>query len=156
MKNRIVGYIIIGIAVLIGFIIYFFNRALKDIVNTSCTHGQTCPMWASISLQTNISLTILALIIAIGLYFIFFGKEKEIIIKPKGISHKKASKALPEDEKIVFEKIRESDGSIIQADLVKKTNFSKVKITRLLDKLEGKGLIERRRRGMTNIVILKH
>jgi len=53
-------------------------------------------------------------------------------------------------------KIIESDGSIIQSDLVERTKFNKVKVTRILDRLEGMNLIERRRRGMTNIVMLKH
>ena len=34
-------------------------------------------------------------------------------------------------------------------------DFSKVKITRILDRLEGKHLVNRERRGMTNIVILR-
>ena len=34
--------------------------------------------------------------------------------------------------------------------------LNKVKITRILDKLEGMGILERKRRGMTNVVILKH
>ena len=62
---------------------------------------------------------------------------------------------LNDDEKLVFDKIIESEGTIFQSDLVDKTKFTKVKVTRLLDKLEGKGLIERKRRGMTNVVILK-
>ena len=58
-------------------------------------------------------------------------------------------------EKQIFEKIIESEGTIFQSDLVDKTGFTKVKVTRILDKLEGKKLIERKRRGMTNVVILK-
>ncbi|MBI4983154.1 MarR family transcriptional regulator [Candidatus Woesearchaeota archaeon] len=46
-------------------------------------------------------------------------------------------------------------GSAYQSDLIKETRLTKVKVTRILDKLEGRGLIERKRRGMTNIVILK-
>jgi len=38
---------------------------------------------------------------------------------------------------------------------VEETGFTKVKITRILDSLEGNGLIERKRRGMTNIIILR-
>jgi uncharacterized membrane protein len=45
---------------------------------------------------------------------------------------------------------------LFQAELIEKTDFNKVKVSRILDKLEGKGLIERRRRGMTNLVLLKH
>jgi len=60
------------------------------------------------------------------------------------------------DEKTVFEKLIDAQGSIFQTELVEKSGFNKVKVTRLLDKLEGRNLIERKRRGMSNIVILKH
>ena len=56
----------------------------------------------------------------------------------------------------VLEQIIAAEGSVLQSELVSTTGLTKVKVTRILDKLEGKGLIERRRRGMTNIVILKH
>ena len=42
-----------------------------------------------------------------------------------------------------------------QSDVMKELELSKVKVTRILDRLEGKGILERKRRGMTNIVILK-
>ena len=48
MKNKTIGILIIGIACLIGFIIYIFNSALTDIVNTACAHGASCPMWKTI------------------------------------------------------------------------------------------------------------
>ncbi len=167
MKNKIVGMLIVGIAVLIGFIIYIFNKALTTIVSISCTHGLSCPMWGTIKFQTNIGIGIMVFIILIGLYFIFFGKEEKLItkirtikqqIEPPKITKENYQKILSElnnDEKLVFDKIIESEGTIFQSDIVEKTNFAKVKITRILDRLEGKGLIERKRRGMTNVVILK-
>jgi len=167
MKNRVVGFIILGIAGLMGFIIFSFNRALTNIVNTSCSHGPTCPMWGVIDFQTNISLGIMVFVMIIGLYLIFFGKEEKIItkvktvkqqIEPKKITkeqYQKILNKLDNDERLILEKIIESDGAIFQSDLVEKTKFSKVKVTRILDKLEGKGLVERRRRGMTNVVVLK-
>jgi len=168
MKNRIVGFLIIGIALLIGFIIFAFNRALTSIVNTACSHGPSCPMWGTIDFQTNISIGIMAFVFVIGLYLIFFGKEEKIIteiktvkeqIKPKRITkdnYKKVIRDLSKDEKLVLEKIIEAEGTIFQSDLVEKTALSKVKITRILDRLEGKNILERKRRGMTNVVILKH
>jgi len=63
---------------------------------------------------------------------------------------------LSNDEKLVLEKIIEAQGIIFQSALVEKTKFSKSKISRILNKLEAKGLIERKRHGMTNVVILKH
>ncbi len=168
MKNRIVGFLILGISALIGFIIWSFNRALTNIVNASCTHGSACPMWGTINFETNISLGLMALVFIIGLYLIFFGKEEKIITKIKTVKeqvkHRKISKEnykdvmneMADDEKQVFEKILDSDGTIFQSDIVEKTGFTKVKVTRILDRLEGRGFIERKRRGMTNVVILKH
>lgn len=168
MKNKIVGYIIIGISLLIGFIIFSFNRAMTEIVSTSCDHGFTCPMWGSINFQTNVSIGIMAFIVIIGLSLIFFGEEEKVITKIKTIkqqfqpkkitkeNYKKILDSLNQDEKKVLEMIIESQGTIFQSELVDKTDFSKVKITRILDRLQGKDIIERKRRGMTNIVILKH
>ncbi|MBT3416930.1 MarR family transcriptional regulator [Candidatus Woesearchaeota archaeon] len=151
MKNKTTGYIIIGIAVLIGFIISAFNKALTEIVNTTCSHGSECAMWTSIRFQTNISLGIMIVIILTGLYLIFFAKEKSKE-KSKELDLSKFS----EDEKILLNEILNAEGTIFQSELTEKTNMNKVKITRILDRLEGKGKIERKRRGMTNVVILKH
>lgn len=161
------GFLILGIAALIGFIIFSFNTAMTNIVNTSCSHGLSCPMWGTISFQTNISTVIMAFIIIIGLYLIFFGREEKIVTKIKTIkpqieakitkgNYQKIMSNLNKDEKIVLKNIIEAEGSIFQSDLVNKTGLNKVKVTRVLDKLEGKGLIERKRRGMSNAVILKH
>lgn len=97
---------------------------------------------------------IFIIILVIGLY-ISFRSETEVK-KIEKRSFEDLLKKLPGDEKEIIEKIIESEGSILQSVLVDKTKFTKVKVTRILDKLEGKGLIERKRRGMTNVVILKH
>ena len=90
-------------------------------------------------------------IILTGLYLIFFAKEKSKE-KSKELDLSKFS----EDEKILLNEILNAEGTIFQSELTEKTNMNKVKITRILDRLEGKGKIERKRRGMTNVVILKH
>lgn len=160
MRNRVVGWLIIGIAALIGFIVWSFNRALVEIVSESCSHGASCPMWGSIDFQTNISLGVTAFIALIGLYLIIFGEEKQ---KPQQKESKAATKGgyedilkgLEQDERTILEKVLESQGTAFQSALVEQSGFTKVKVTRVLDKLEGKGIIERKRRGMTNVVILK-
>jgi len=167
MRNRVVGILIIVIAALIGFIIFSFNTSMANIVNNSCSMGSECPMWGTIDFQTNVSIGIMLFVVVIGLYLIFFSKEEKIVTKIKTIksqfepkkitkeNYQKIISNLNREEKVVFEKVIESQGTIFQSDLVTKTNFPKVKVTRILDKLEGKGLIERRRRGMTNVIILK-
>ena len=171
MRNRIVGFLIIGIAALIAFIIYSFNAAMTNIINTSCTHGPSCPMWGTIDFQTNVSIAIMAIIVIVGLYLIFFGKEERIVTKIKTVkaaggqvetrkiskeSYQKVMSEMPKDDRAVFEKLIDSQGTIFQSDLVEQLGYPKAKVTRILDRLEGKGLVERKRRGMTNVVILKH
>ncbi|MEW6295232.1 MAG: MarR family transcriptional regulator [Candidatus Diapherotrites archaeon] len=170
MRNRVVGIIIIGIALLIGFIVFSFNQAMTTIVNSTCVHGPTCPMWGTIEFQTNVGIGVMAFIIIIGLYLIFFGQEEKIITRTKiktikqqlemnnitKENYEKILNGMNADEKGILEKIIEAKGTIFQSDLVEKTGLNKVKVTRVLDKLEGQGLVERKRRGMTNVVILKH
>ena len=166
MENKKVGYLIIVIAALIGFIIYSFNAAMSDIVLTTCSHGPECSMWGTIEYQTNISIGITVFIMALGLYLILFGREKRTVnrvVKPqikfnelRKENFEDVLKKLDKDEKKVFESVIDENGSIFQSGIVEKTGLSKVKVTRILDRLEGKGLIERKRRGMTNIVVLKH
>ena len=64
-------------------------------------------------------------------------------------------KKLDEHEKKVIELLQRNEGSMYQSDIIKDTSFSKVQTTRILDKLEGKHFVERKRRGMTNIIILR-
>ncbi len=156
MKNRQAGYLIIGISVLIGFIIYTFNKALTDIVTTSCSHGTSCPMWGTLNIQTNISLGLMAFVAFVGLFFVFFSEGKTTHKKIVKKDYTKIKNNLSDDEKQIFEKILNADGTIFQSNIVEETSFTKVKVTRILDKLEGRNLIERKRRGMTNVVILKH
>ncbi|MFH0868715.1 MAG: hypothetical protein V1839_00650 [archaeon] len=166
MKNRVVGFIILGFAGIIALVTFLFNQALTSIVSASCTHGSSCPMWATIGFETNLSLAIVAVIAMIGLFFIFWKGEVPAainIIKPqvevKELKEENFADVLAkmdEGEKTVFRKVIESKGTIFQSDLVEKTSFTKVKVSRVLDKLEGRGVIERKRRGMTNVVIIKH
>ena len=164
LKNRNVGLLLIVLGGVISLIIYMFNKVLVEIVSSSCSHGPTCPMWGSIVLQTRIS-TILALVIfALGIYF--FLEEiitKKLANKKRKKSKKKTNKSttkrinskLTSEEKKIFDEISKNDGASFQSQIVEGTGFNKSKVTRILDRLEGRGIIERRRRGMTNLVLLK-
>lgn len=65
-----------------------------------------------------------------------------------------AANLLDGDEKILLQKIIDG-GTILQRDLILKTGFSEPKVSRLLDKLERRGLIIRQRNGMGNRVLIK-
>tara|TARA_Y100000310_G_scaffold201428_1_gene201506 strand:+ start:602 stop:1090 length:489 start_codon:yes stop_codon:yes gene_type:complete len=64
-------------------------------------------------------------------------------------------KSLDKDEITVYDLLVGSNGEMYQSKLVGALDFGKVKVTRILDKLESKGIVERRRRGMANLVLLK-
>lgn len=155
---------IIGMAAVIGIIVFLFNNALKTIVTTTCTHGSACPMYGNIRTQTIISLVLIGAIIIIGLVLIFNREKERIIVRTKKIKDEFAEKLkeekesnlrlLDREEKVIY-RILMKEGSMFQADMVEKSGFDKVKVTRILDRLEGKHLIERKRRGMSNIVVSK-
>jgi DNA-binding transcriptional ArsR family regulator len=64
------------------------------------------------------------------------------------------SGTLKDDEKKVYEVMIEA-GIVNQSELPEKTGLSKTAVSRCLDLLEGRGLVERRRRGMGNVVSLR-
>jgi hypothetical protein len=64
------------------------------------------------------------------------------------------AKTLKEDEQTLYKAIIE-DGIINQSELAKKTGLSKSSVSRALYGLESRGLIERKRHGMGNVVLLK-
>lgn len=57
---------------------------------------------------------------------------------------------LDADELRLYEMIRAAGGELLQMHVVSSKIFSKAKVTRLLDKLEKRGLVVRERHGMTN------
>mgnify|MGYP003884348277 CR=1 FL=1 len=94
-----------------------------------------------------------------GTYLLFFdsaGKPVgELILEERKERWKEIVKTLKEDEQKVYRAIIEADGIIEQSELPEKTGLSKASVSRALDLLESKGLVEKRRRGMGNIVLLK-
>ncbi len=147
---------IIGIAVAMAVIVLIFNNALKDIVADTCTHGSTCTMYDTIRTQTYLSLSIVAVVLIIGLVIMFSKPKEKIVVKTIKEKRKKLDlSGLDKDDKKVVDLLLSENKAMFQSDLMEKLSIGKVKTTRLLDRLEDKGLIERKRRGMNNIVVLK-
>ena len=78
-------------------------------------------------------------------------KKTEKIIEEKEYDLSKLS----DDEKKIFLFIKDHKEGVYQNHIVKEFILSKVQATRLLDKLESSGLIERKRRGLANVVRVK-
>jgi len=85
----------------------------------------------------------------IGVY-LAFAKAEEIVER-----RKYNLTGLNKEEKQIFKTIYNSESGLYQSEIIKQIEISKVKLTRILDKLEKKNLIERKRRGMSNLVVVK-
>lgn len=150
----------LGISALLVIIVLLFQKALKQVVTMSCgeEHSIVCPMNITIDQQTYLALAIVGLLIVIAVILIFNKPREKIIIKTKTVHAKKKKidkSKLDKDEKKVVNFLEKENGAIFQKTLMEKLEIGKVKTTRLLDKLEAKQIIERKRRGMNNIVVLK-
>ncbi len=158
MENKHVGYILLGVAALLVVIIFLFQNALRGMVSATCSmEASTCPMNTTISQQTWLALAIVGIIVVVGGVLIFTKPKEKIVIKKFKEKKKKMElSGLDNKEKEIMKILEEENGTIFQAELMEKLGFGKVGVTRLLDKLEAKQFIERKRRGMNNVVVLKN
>jgi uncharacterized membrane protein len=96
-----------------------------------------------IGMQIGVFLIILS--IALALYKFYFKKKGQMkVVLP----------VLKADEKIVFEKLLSQKGVTNQKVLVKESNYSKAKVSKVLKSLQERGLIRLERIGRTNRVYL--
>ena len=157
MENRQIALLLFALTLIIAFIAWSYDNALNEIVNTQCTHGLSCPMHATIDAQRNLAISLIALLlIASGL--IYFWTPATKIVKEVVYREKRKSETKPKlegDEKTVFELVAKAGGSMYQSEILKQTDYSKAKVSRILDELEKAGLVERKRRGMANLVVVK-
>ncbi|MBZ6493378.1 helix-turn-helix transcriptional regulator [Natrinema longum] len=61
---------------------------------------------------------------------------------------------LADTERVIYETVLDADGVRAQREIVEETDLSKATVSRTLDTLESKGLVERKRRGTGNVVML--
>src|SRR3989344_6108348 len=161
MENKNVGWLLLGISALIILLIFLFYNITMSVVRNSCLiqHGdvQSCEMYDSVNYQTYFALGIAGVLVLVSLFLVFSKPNEKIVVK-KIKEHKIEKKvdlsSFRPEEKQAYNLVKEN-GAMFQADLIEKTGFSKARMTRIIDKLEGSGLVERERRGMTNVVVLK-
>ena len=161
INTKITGYL------LIVFSIIVLGALIIVKINTDTTAEFLCEVTATnpdIDMNecpAHNSSTSWLLVVAFGMAFLILGGGVYLILNPfaSPALGKKPAKTdlskLDSEEKSVYELLKQSEGSMYQSDIMKATGHSKVKTTRLLDKLEQYGLVERKRRGMTNLVVLK-
>ncbi|MCX6814967.1 MAG: hypothetical protein NTY20_04950 [Candidatus Aenigmarchaeota archaeon] len=154
---REAGISLIIVSAILFFVLLSVTGELNKLMYTECNHppGEVCPMESSLPIQSYAGFTLDFVVAGFGGFLIYKSKQSEKFVSAKRKEIEKTLKELDEDEKKVYELISSSDGVVFQSDIVEKTGFPKVKITRILDRMEHRGLVERRRRGMSNIVLIK-
>jgi hypothetical protein len=156
MENKYVGYVLLGVSILVLINIFVFNSMLGSFSVDTCT-PEGCLYHNSFNSLIYLSYGIVGLLFMVGLILIFSKPQKEIVVKKikERIKKKKIDTSdLKPEEKQVFNLVKENK-AIFQSDLIEKTGFGKAKMTRIIDRLEGKDFVERKRRGMTNVVVMK-
>jgi uncharacterized membrane protein len=163
-ENKTAMGLIAIMLILFAVAIFFYNRTLNDLAAGSCsdTAGPACPHEKVVETQ-NIVIAVLILVIALIVGWIFLQMRKkpepergEKMAAPERKQTKKIDvSSLDSDEKKIIGILQEKGGSAFQSDVVKELGYSKVKVSRLLDRLEQKGMVERKRRGMANLVVIR-
>ena len=161
-ENKTLPGVIAILLILFALAIFFYNRTLNDLAAESCTDSSiNCPHEKVVETQ-NIVIAVLILVIALIVGWIFFQLRKkpepereERIAGERKQTKKIDVSTLDADEKRIIGVLQEKGGSAFQSDVIKELDYSKVKVSRMLDRLEQKGIVERKRRGMANLVVLR-
>jgi hypothetical protein len=135
------------------------TRTSGDIADMDLSRGRDWVLVASVAF-----LGASCLLFALGLRAVSSARRASAAVEgvPEGADAVAAEEAgevspppsLEGDELRLYEMIAEAGGEILQMQVVSSKVFSKAKVTRLLDKLEKRGLVVRERHGMTNRIRL--
>ena len=150
-NNKKLGVVLIILSLIIGGIfIYYISNLTQKSQELGCFNNTECSTIERGLSISHIAIGIFSFILALGFYLLFFNKERIIEQKEYDISK------LNKEEKRVFSFIKENkEKGTYQSNIVKEFDFPKSKVSRILDRLENFGIIERKRRGMTNLIALK-
>lgn len=161
MKNmlynlRAVGLVVVLVAVVMAYLTLSYLNTLNELTTDSCTCGDDECTMVEYKTPPIVYAGFLGVFIMliVGAFLLIKGGSLHGGADSKD-SWKKNFGVLEADEKKVYQILIDSGGTAFQSEVVEKAGWSKVKVTRTLDKLESRRLLERRRRGLTNILVLK-
>ncbi|MBI4017655.1 MAG: winged helix-turn-helix transcriptional regulator [Candidatus Aenigmarchaeota archaeon] len=158
IKKQSVGRLLIGAAVLLILVTAIAKSDvdkqqafLCDLTHSQGIPAEECPVHNSIFSWTVAGMFVIGFLVLAAGFYLSFPQGGQEEAKFKTVDTGK----LDGIERKIYDTLLKSNGSVHQADLVRETGLSKVRVTRILDKMEFSGVLERRRRGMSNIVVLK-
>ena len=152
--------ILVILGIMLTAVVASFTQNYVTIADAKCelqcgmNTTESCPHRGGLPFISYVGFTSSILLILIGAYLLIFRKDSLTQV-PSYKKNPKILNTLNKDEKLVFDMIIKSGGAMLQSEILDKTGFSKAKVSRVLDKLEAKALVERRRSGMSNLIILR-
>jgi len=138
--------LVIILITLFVFVISFTAFYTKENFSSVC--GCKLPIWVII-----ISIASFGMFTGSVIYYLLsksISQEKKSIKK----SILKVLNFLENNEEKVLEFIINNSGETYQSKISKELNIDKVKLSRIINQLEKKGIIKKEKRGMTNLLIL--
>ncbi len=154
---REAGLVVIGISIVLLFLMASITDQLNHSLDSACAcEAGSCPMTGNLPVQSYAGFTVTVVLLGFGSFLMVKSRRMNRANMEKEKEMKVTIKSMNPDESRLYDIVRESGNVIFQSEIIEKAGFSKVKVSRILDRLEARGLIERRRRGMTNVVIMKH
>jgi uncharacterized membrane protein len=155
-KNSYIGIGLITIAIVLAFIVSSLRVVEAQAQANACGMPlEECPHAKNLPPEIYAGYSISVMIGLIGVYLIMGDFRSAKIKSQSSEQFGRVASALKGDEKKLYDLVASSDGVMFQSDLVEKSGLQKVKVSRVLDRLEAQGMLERRRRGMSNVVVLK-
>lgn len=169
METKKLGFLIIGMSIVLGFIMFSFMGQLSvQEKKGNCNPTEECQRVSSLFGLSHIAVGFLAFIFSLGFYMLFFNKSEAAALKYNDalekIQEEKTQKTaedkfnmllrpLDDNEKKVLTAIKEQEG-ITQSTLKYRANLSKAKVSQILTDFEKKNLIARKVKGKTYEVFL--
>lgn len=156
--------IIISIVILIASIFLLFDKLFTpQPIQIILETGQEVTTFGSdyFSLTDSLLLIVSSFLIGSVTIYLFYNSDTKEVIKSFRKENRMKEKyemvipLLSKDERSVFQELINSNGEMLQNALVLKSGLSKVKMTRILYRLEKKNLIVKERHGLTNKIKLK-
>ena len=127
----------------IGFTLIFLLGILFAVVNGfyTSTENEQLPLIVY-------GISFLSILVGASIVFLFQWKINKVQLE-------KVLKILPKDERTVVKILMDNNYQTEQNKLVVLSGFTKVQISRILQKLVERDVIEKKSMGMTNLVVLK-
>jgi len=159
-SRKKIGILLVGLSLLL-FLILILSKTEVDVQEAFlCEAVHSNPTLTMEQCPAHGGGTSWLLLAAFALSFLILVAGIVLLLPPRQQQPKREFKdidtsSMDAEEKMIYQILRQHNGAKYQSELMKETGFSKVKMTRILDRMTAEGILDRQRRGMTNLVVLK-